>query len=403
MWWPAAVLLAVAVPAVVPLCAGLRSGVDGGPALAKEIVIGVSNAQTGRSAGLGIQLVEGARAYFDGVNAAGGIGGHRIRLEVEDDGYEPGPALRNTDDLIERKNVLFLFGYVGTPTLTRVLPLLELYRDRHIVNVAPFTGAQPQRHAPYDRYVFSVRASYDDETRALVDYLYAKGCRRFGILEQADAYGKSGEVGTRRALREHGLELDGVATFRRNRPFEESMGEQVKILRESGVDAVIAAGTYEPCAGFIRDARMAGFNVPVANLSFVGADALLGLLKEASRSAGRDLSSGLINSQVVPSPEAVRYPLVASYCRRVAEGRRGFISLEGWLDAVVATEGLRRMGGAVSRTGFIAGLETLNHWDPGLGVELGFSRSRHVGLREVWLTEAQGGRWVEVSALRHSP
>jgi branched-chain amino acid transport system substrate-binding protein len=336
------------------------------------------------------------------VNEAGGVRGHRIRLEVEDDGYEPGPALRNTDDLIERKDVLFLFGYVGTPTLTRVLPLLELYKDRHIVNVAPFTGAQPQRRPPYDRYVFSVRASYNDETRALVDYLYGRGCRRFVFLGQADAYGKSGEVGTRQALLEHGLKLEGLATYRRNQRYGESMREQVEILKEIEPDAVIAAGTYEPCAAFIRDARMAGFNVPVANLSFVGADELLRLLKDESRRVGRDLTSGLVNSQVVPSPEAVRYPLVASYCRRVPDGRRGYISLEGWLDAVVATEGLRRTGKVVSRTGFVAGLESLDKWDPGLGVGLGFSRTRHVGLREVWLTEAQGGRWVEVSAARHS-
>lgn len=95
---------------------------------------------------------------------------------------------------------------MGIPTLVRALPLLKYYKAQNIVNVAPFTGAEPQRKPPYDRFVFNIRASYRDETRALIRYLYQRGFRRIGFLGQADAYGKSVEVAIIDSLAELGLQ-----------------------------------------------------------------------------------------------------------------------------------------------------------------------------------------------------
>src|SRR5579871_1176438 len=159
------------------------------------IVIGASNVMSGPARFLGIQLIKGSQTYFDLINVRGGIYGRQLRLRLQDDRYEPDAAVRNTNAFIQSGDTFFLFDYVGTPTLTRVLPLLKYYEGRHIVNVAPFTGADPQRKPPYDKFVFNIRASYREETRTLVRYLYAKGHRRIGFLGQADAYGKSGEIG----------------------------------------------------------------------------------------------------------------------------------------------------------------------------------------------------------------
>jgi branched-chain amino acid transport system substrate-binding protein len=358
------------------------------------IVIGVSNVQSGPSSALGQKLLAGSRAYFDIVNGTGGIHGRQIEIVLKDDRYEPDPAVQNTNDLITKDNVFFLFDYVGTPTLTRVLPLLKYYEGQEIVNVAPFTGADPQRKPPYDKYVFNIRASYREETQALVRYLYGKGYRRIGYLGQADSYGKSGEIGVKSALAVYGLNLVANVSYRRNAPFETSMKEQVEILRSQGADAVISVGVYGPCAAFIRDARQAGWKVPIANVSFVGSDAMLNLLVESSRKTGQDLTAGLINSQVVPLPEETGYPLVAAYRAHVSPQRAGFISLEGWLNAVVVSEALQRAGSNPTRARFIKAMESLQGWDPGLGVKLEFSSARHQGMHRVWLTKTEHGRWV---------
>jgi branched-chain amino acid transport system substrate-binding protein len=357
------------------------------------IVIGVSNVQSGPSSELGHKLVLGSQSYFNLVNDNGGIRGRKISILVRDDKYEPDPAVRNTNDLIEHDKVFFLFDYIGTPTLTRTLPLLKYYQSDHIVNVAPLTGADPQRLPPYNQFVFNIRASYHEETRALVRYFWSKGYRKIGLLTQADAYGKSGELGVNEALAAFGLTAVKVVTYRRNQPFETEMGSQVKLLRESGADAVIVVGVYGPSAAFIRDSRLSGWNVPIANLSFVGATTMLDKLLEVSKKLGKDLTLNLINSQIVPSPGDLHYPLVIEYRAHTAEKDCTFTGLEGWLNAVVVAEALRRTGPNPSRLDFIHAMESLHGWDPGLGLKLEFSPTDHQGLHTVWLTRTINGGW----------
>jgi branched-chain amino acid transport system substrate-binding protein len=359
-----------------------------------DILVGVSNVQSGPSQTLGQNLLRGSAAYFGLVNARGGIHGRKITILVKDDKYEPDPAVQNTNELIEKEKSFFLFDYVGTPTLTRVLPLLKYYEKEKIVIVAPFTGADPQRKPPYDTFVFNIRASYREETRALVHYLYDKGYRRIGFLGQADAYGKSGEIGVEDALGELNLKPVEAVSYRRNQPFEADMTAQVRILRQAGADAVIAVGVYGSCGAFIRDARMAGWDVPVANVSFVGAEVLLDKLRATSKTTGRDLTANLINSQVVPSPDDARHPLVVDYRAHLAPENYGFVTLEGWLNAFVVAEALRRAGPSPSREDFIHAMESLHGWDPGLGVNLQFSSTSHQGLHRVWLTRTEQGHWV---------
>ena len=339
-------------------------------------------------------MVLGSKAYFDLVNGSGGIRGQKIELIVRDDGYEPDPAVQNTFHLINDERVFFLFDYVGTSPLTRVLPLLKYYEGRQVVNVAPLTGADTQRKPPYDRFVFNIRASYADETKVLVDYLYSTGHRKIGFMGQADSYGKSGEVGVARQLASYGLKIWEPVAYRRNESAK--MREQADILRRSGADAVIAVGVYGPVAEFVREARLSGWNVPVANVSFVGADALLERLREYGAEAHRDFTQNLINSEVAPSPEQTEYALVRNFRANVPKEDYGSVALEGWLNAVVAGEAIRRSPVGATRAQFIEAMESLGGWDPGVGLPLGFSHSDHQGLRKVWLTRTEGGHWVPV-------
>jgi ABC-type branched-subunit amino acid transport system substrate-binding protein len=172
------------------------------------------------------------------------------------------------------------------------------------------------------------------------------------------------------------------------------MKTQVDYLRAQGADAVVAFGTYGPCSLFIRDARLANWQVPIANVSFVDASALLSMLRGISRTANRDLTRNLINSQVVPFPSRPDCPLVKAYLASLNGHIPGFTSLEGWLNAVVAAEALKRAGPDPARAAFIAALESLHGWDPGIGVKLEFSASDHEALHKVWLTRTENSEWV---------
>jgi branched-chain amino acid transport system substrate-binding protein len=402
--------------APIALLAGLAllAGPAATAAIAPEpIVLAMSAAFTGPSRGLGIELYRGSLAYFAEVNAHGGVNGRPIAVKTYDDGYNPAPAIYNTITAIEQDRAVLLFNYVGTPTVTRVLPLLKRYASRSIYLFFPFTGAQPQREPPYDGEVFNLRASYRDETYALVDHFTAVGRKKIAILYQADAYGRSGWDGVRRALTAHKLTLAAEATYARGTPYATHLTEQVEILRRAEPDAIIAIGAYAACAAFVRDAVNAGWKIPIANVSFVGSENMLNLLLAEERSAKRDYTSMLVNSQVVPSYEDLTLPAVVEY--RALMQRHApkappvadltgytlldvnFAGFEGFLNAKVIVEILRRMKGDFDPARLKTVVESIQDLDIGIDAPISFGPNRHQALQNVYFAGVERGRWVPVS------
>jgi len=375
-----------------------------------DIVLGMSAAFTGASGLLGSDLYRGAQAYFDELNASGGVEGRRIKILAYDDGYTPARTVFKTIDLIERDHVPILFGYVGTPTVTRVLPLLKRYEEHGPYLLFPFTGAEPQRQPPYKEFVFNLRASYQQETAGLVDHLIDIGRRRVGIFYQVDAYGRSGWDGVRKALARHQLKLASEATYRRGATYSTSMTDQVQILREANVDAVIAVGAYAACAAFVRDAVNAGWDVPIANLSFVGSESLLNLLVAETGRTHRDYTHGLINSQVVPSYEDLSLPAVREYrtlmdkyrpvsplsSSTVPASPYSFVSFEGFLDAKLLGEILRRTGGRTDRDNLRKAFQSVHRLDLGIESPVSFGEARTQGLDTVYYTRVESGHFRPV-------
>jgi ABC-type branched-subunit amino acid transport system substrate-binding protein len=401
---------------LLALCLALLAGPAApGRAGEQELVLGMSAAFTGPSRGLGIELYRGSMAYFRHVNDTGGLFGRTIAIRAMDDGYNPGPAILNTIQLIEQDDVLALFDYVGTPTVTRVLPLLKKFEDRHILLLFPLTGAEPQRQPPYGGFVFNLRASYLQETRALVDQLVSLGRTRIAVFYQVDAYGRSGWNGVQQALAAHGLAIAAEATYRRGADFAGSMAEQVRIIARSKPDAVVSVGSYEACAAFVRDARDAGLAAPIANISFVGSQNMLNLLHASCVKGKKEYCSGHIITQVVPSYEDASLPAVAEYrtlmdryadtplpAPALAEGPPyaplpyGFTSFEGFLNAKVLVEALRAFGRLPRREELAKALESFTAGDVGLGVPVSFGPSRHQGFDAVHFTTLREGAVVPI-------
>ena len=376
-----------------------------------EFTLGVSAAFSGPSRGLGIELYRGATAYFEHVNGQGGVRGRRISLSIYDDGYQPDPCVKNTTELMLKDQVFLLFGYVGTPTVTRVLPLLKKFQDRSMYLFFPFTGAQPQRQPPYGDFAFNLRASYAQETGGLVDNFVDIGRRRIAVFYQADAYGRSGWAGVRAALGRHDLEIVGEATYKRGSKFTSVMRRQVEILKEAEPQAVICIGAYAACAAFARDAVDNDLRVPIANLSFVGSENMLKLLTEgrAPEDAAR-YTDLLVNSQVVPSYEDTSIPGVREYrelmqrydpeppadlvTEEYTPFKHSFVSLEGFLDAKLMAEVLQRLGDRPSRDGLEQAVFTVRDVDLGIGELVSFRPDQRQGLQRVYYTMVDDGRFV---------
>ena len=384
--------------------------------LAEDIVIGMSAAFTGPSKGLGIELYRGSTAYLEHVNRTGGIHGQKIIIKAYDDGYNPIPAIRNTIKLIEQDNAFLLFNYVGTPTVTRILPLLKSYKEKFVYLFSPFTGAEPLRQPPYGEFVFNLRASYRDETEGLVDHFVSTGRSRIAVFYQADAYGRSGWDGVKKALAKFGLKMVGEATYRRGAEYHQSFKEQVDIIRKVSPDVIISIGAYAGCAAFIRDARDAGMQIPIANVSFAGSYPMAELLLQSSRTTGHDYNKDLVNSQVVPSPQDTALPAVREYRQlmdkyqplppreltdvRYAPLAESYVGFEGFLNAKLLVEVLKRMGPGLTKSRIKGIVESIKSADLGIDAPVTFGPHKHQGLDRVYYTTMKGDRFVPLSDWR---
>ena len=341
---------------------------------ANAIVLGQSAAFSGPASELGEQFKRGAALMFDRINARGGVAGRPIELLSLDDGYEPERCAANTRKFIEQ-GVFALFGYIGTPTSLAALPLATAAK---LPFVAPFTGAEALR-VPFNRYAFHVRASYFDETAAIVKQITSVSIQRVGVFYQNDSYGKAGLEGVQRALKPLKLEPSALGTVERNTV---DVDAAVKTILASNPGAIVLISAYKSCAAFIRAARKAGYGGNLYNVSFVGTQALMQELGPDAR--------GVVVSQVMPYPFTQASQLSGEYLAagKAAQGDKfqpNYSSIEGYVAAKVMVEALRRPGAAASAEGLITALESLREFNLG-GFFVDFGPQKHTGSRFVDMT-----------------
>lgn len=342
-----------------------------------KIILGQSAAFTGPAAELGIQFQQGAKLWFEQVNAQGGIGGKTLEIRSLDDGYEPDRCAANTQKLIA-EDVHALFGYIGTPTSLAALPLLT---KAQVPFIAPFTGAMGLRE-PFNKQVFHLRASYNDETALIVRQLTNLGLKKIAVFHQNDAYGKAGLDGVTLALEKQGLKPVATATVERN---SVDVAAAVRTINAVMPDAVVQISAYKACAAYIRAARASGYGGTFYNVSFVGTQALADEL-------GKD-GAGVVVSQVMPSPYYPARPIAREFADAVKKAgnvQANFSSMEGYLAAKVVTEGLKRAGNRIgSRDALIQGIESIGNQSLG-GFQVNFSASNHVASSFVELSMLTG-------------
>jgi len=353
-----------------------------------EILIGSSLALGGHAGYLGTQMLQGARSYIRHINDMGGIHNRKIRLIALDDRYNPTQCLYNTQQLILDKKVFALFCYVGTPTTVRIIPLIN---EAQIPLVGMFTGANRLRQ-PVNRYLINIRASYYQETQSAVDFIVKeKKLDQVAVFYQYDEYGFDGLRGTEIALKKHGLIPVAKGSYVRGTLDIEAGLE--KIIA-SNAQAVVMIGTYDSCAKFINLARERHFSPLFHNVSFVGS-------KELARRLGPN-GDGVMVTQVVPpptvTPGTIPLPgvkeyialLNASYPRK----KPSFVGLEGYLNARILVEGIKRAGPDITREKFIKAIESIQEYDLGIQNSLSFGKNDTQGLDDVYYTVIHNGELV---------
>jgi ABC-type branched-subunit amino acid transport system substrate-binding protein len=351
----------------------------------KEIVIGSCSALEGPSHFLGTETVTGAKAYFGMINDAGGVDGRKLKLISYDDSYDPAKTEACFNRLMEQ-NIFALGFFVGTPTAVKYLPMAE---SNKIPLIGLFTGAQTL-YVPLRHWVVNVRASYFDETREQIDGLWGTlGYKKIGVIYPEDAFGAAVLDGVKAALKVHGAEPIAVGSYQRQTA---QVGGAIDTVKAANPEAVVVVGPSNTVAPILKQSHAKGWKPLFLTVSFVGTDELI-------LEAGAD-AEGTVITQVVPPYYLTELKTVALYRRTLAKyfpsAQPNFVSLEGFVDARVLVEGLKRAGKDLTREGLIRGIESIHELDLGLGpqLKLDYSAKDHKGFDHVLPTVVRGGRAV---------
>ncbi|OPZ62318.1 MAG: Leucine-, isoleucine-, valine-, threonine-, and alanine-binding protein precursor [Firmicutes bacterium ADurb.Bin506] len=344
-------VLSAALIAVL-LIAGLAAAATVPGITDTQVLIGAFQDQSGPASVVGINMRKGMEAYFNWLNAQGGVNGRKVKLIVEDDGFQAARSVAATKKLVEQDKVFALVGTLGTPGLAATI---DYIMEKEVPSVYQGSGISSLAYPP-KKYFFPVQPNYIAEGRIITTYLVENlGLKRVALaIEQTDI-GSEGARGVREQLAIYGLEAVETVSFG---AADVDFSSQVLKLIKAKPDAVVIYSTLKPAAGLLKQAKVMGLTAKFAT-TYVNADPV-----QMPALAG-DACVGVIAPGWVPvlgnDADSAKYLEIyqATYPNEMpsAYAAAGFIAAE------VFTEGLRRAGKDPTRDSLIAALESMRDWD----------------------------------------
>jgi branched-chain amino acid transport system substrate-binding protein len=336
------------------------------PALAQTRVIRLASTfdNSGSEKPSGSGCYRGALAHFNALNKAGGIHGAKVELVMADDQFKPELARANALAFAADRSVLGLLAPVGT---RQVASIMESVKDLAIVG--PNTGTAGLRKTSPSN-VFWVRASYDQEVDKLIRTAMTLANTRIGIVHPNDPLGKSVLAAFERSMADAKLTPAVVATTPGTTSTDIGAAVQAAVKAMPQVLLVAMAGVLPQ---FVKAFRAAGGTSSLYGLSIGASASNLETLGSQSRGMGFTI--------VVPSPFAAKHEVVRRYHAEMAASGwddRSLPTLEGYINARVMAEGLRRAGKDVSRESLIASLDRIERLDLG-GIGISYGHGNRVG------------------------
>lgn len=338
----------------------------------RAILIGQTVGLTGTVADPVREMNEGANAYFSKVNKNGGVHGRQIILRTLDDKFDPAITLSNAQALIRNEHVFALFQGRGTPHTEAILPLLA---EHGVPLVAPSTGAAIF-HEPVRRWVFNIRPKYQDEVAKAIEYFSTLGYKDIALLHVDDAFGLDALAGFNRSMEARQLKPAIIRKFERANP---DYGKAAQAVIDARPQTLIIASSAKNTVEVIKAIRARGSQIPILTLSNNSSSAFIKLLGPAGL--------GIIVSQVMPVPDLALSELAVEFqaAAKASNATLSYAAMEGFVNAKVLVEGLRRAGRELTREKFVRAMETMRRVDIG-GIQISYSDKDHSGSAFIELT-----------------
>ena len=354
----------------------------------RTLYIGSSLPMTGIIKSWGDSVNSGVNSYFKYANENNLIKNKNIEFLVYDDKYEPELTLENTNKLIYQDKIFALFGYVGTPTVKRVLPILY---DEDIPFFSAFTGASFLRDNKNTNFI-NFRSSYEQEIETLINYLSVqKKLDKIAVFYQNDDYGEEGYISLLELLKKKNLSLVAEGSYKRNTL---SISHAFNEIKNAKPEVIFMIGAYKTNSLFIKKAKE-NENLKDAifcNISFGDANSMVKELEKLNTN-----SKNLIFSQVVPNYADKNLPIVLEYQNLMQKyypkEELGFLSFEAFLSAKILVNAISRIKGDITRKKFLYMLKTTpnNLLD---GINLEFKNSQL--LNKIYLFKYENNEFIKI-------
>lgn len=344
------------------------------------------------------EIPTGAKAYFDYVNANGGVYGRSIDYIVEDDGYNPSNTSRVTDQLVLEDEIFAMVGGLGTPTHTAVIDFLnqEGVPDMFVSSGALAWGDDVEENP----YTFAWQPDYEIEGKIIGQYVAENmPDAKVGLFLQDDDFGRDGEAGVRQFID------DQIVETVRYTSGNTELGPQISTLQSSGADLVLGFNTPSYTALSQLVSLGIGYQ-PDWYYSNVGSDSalvgsLLSRFSEGEVEGGGALD-GVLTSEYIPGVDTAEDPWVQLWeqvwSEHGGDGELTNYRIYGMSQAYAMVQSLMAAGPDLTRDGLVEAVEEQ-------GGEFGgpplapyrYSADSHLGISGMRIVEIQGNSLEELT------
>jgi branched-chain amino acid transport system substrate-binding protein len=376
-------LIAAALAASAGVVAAQQQGVS-----PSEIVIGSIQDLSGPIAAYGKQARQGMAMRVDEINAQGGIGGRKLKLLVEDSGYDPKKAVLAAQKLVNQDRIFIMLGHIGTAQNNAAMPVQF---EKNVINFFPLTAAR-EMYEPFHRLKFAYAVPYYEQMRLVVPKLVReKGARKPCTIYQDDEYGLEVLRGAEAGLKSIGLDFVEKTTYKRGAT---DFSSQVARMKAAGCDFVVLGTILRETIGTVAEARKVGFDPTFLACSAGYTDLIHKLGGPAMN--GLYATMGTQHPYADEASEPIR-AWAARYKTKFGDEPTVF-SAYGYMIVDVFSRAAAKAGASLTTDSFITAMDTMTVPPDIFGAaEMTFSPTKRLGSDATRLSQIQDGRWKVIS------
>jgi branched-chain amino acid transport system substrate-binding protein len=353
-----------------------------------EILVGTIQDMSGPLASFGKQAKYGMQLRIDELNEQGGVHGRKLKLLLEDSGYDPKKAVLGAQKLVNQDKIFIMAGHVGTAQNNAAMPIQF---EKNVINFLPITAARDM-YEPFHRLKYSFAVTYYDQIRtALPKLVKDKNAKKVCTIYQDDDFGLEVLRGAEAALKTMSMELVEKTSFKRGAT---DFSSQVAKMKSSGCDLVVLGTIIRETIGTIGESRKTGFS-PI----FLSANAAY---TDLIPKLGGKAMDGMYSTMTVQHPyldessQPIRF-WANKYKTKYNEDP-GTVSIYGYQIIDIFIRAAQKAGPALTTDSFIKAMDSMTVPPDIFGsAEFTFSSTKRLGADASRVSQIQDGRWRVIS------